>query len=150
MTTLWRGLPALLIGAALLAPVSPAAASESCSFYRWDEPTKEYVLVARLAPRQKFEDTHVYLVDWHCQYCVPAMTARNPDDVFESVDDAQVLTQRLVQQTVEAVTELQVTVPSPGPGSGSPAAGDPWNYPDCPKVAPLWDEKALDAVGGIG
>lgn len=147
MRTLRRALPALLIGATLLAPVSPAAATESCSFYRWDEPTQEYVLVERLYPRKEFKERFVYLVDWHCEYCVPLMQAYDPDNPFENVDP-RLLAQGLVQYVTETGRALEISVPSLS--SVSPAAVDPWNYPDCPKVPPAWDEEALDAVGGIG
>jgi hypothetical protein len=151
MRRLFRALPALLIGATLLAPVSPASAGAwTCSFYRWDEPTQEWDLVAHLRPQKEFKETHVYLVDWHCEYCVPALVARDPDHPFEYAD-AQEVSQYLVAEVAGTVRELQLAVPSPGSASpGELALVDPWNYPPCPKVPPVWDEDALDAVGGIG
>lgn len=146
MRTLWRALPALLVGATLLAPVSPAAASESCSFYRWDEPAREWVLVKRLYPRKEFKETYVHGVDWHCEYCVPMIKVRDPDDVFEQVGVPQPA-HELVEETVETLAAVELPVPSPGPVS--PAGVDPWNGPACPDVPPVWDEEALDAVGGI-
>jgi hypothetical protein len=144
MRKLWHALPTLLIGATLLAPIRPAAAGWSCSYYRWDSPAQKWDLVARLQPQAEFRRTHVLGVDYHCEYCyVPAAPPRDPD-TFDGVDDVKAL----AAETLQTVQEAQLPVPAPG--SVSPVGMNPWDGPACPLVPPVWDEGELGVIGPIG
>jgi hypothetical protein len=138
-------MPALLLGATLLAPVSPARAGWSCSYYRWNSPARKWDLVAHLQPRDEFRRTHVLGIDYHCEYCyVPAVPPRDPDDPVGGVDEVQALAQEVTQ----TVREAEVTAPSPE--SVQAALVDPWNGPACPLVPPVWDADELGVLGAIG
>lgn len=143
MRKLLRAVPALLVAATLLVPVSPASADWSCSYYRWDEATQEWQRVALLQPADEFEATHIWGVDWHCKYnCVPAIPPKDPDDLIPDVDVTWA-----VEPVVSTLDGLGVpTVEELTP----PGIVDPWNGPACPPGPPVWDADELDVAGRHG
>lgn len=136
----WRALPALLVAATLLAPVTPASAGWSCSYYRYDTGTRSWVQVASLQPKDEYRSTHQEGVDFHCEYCyVPTITRRDPENPLGVLGtDPQLIAQDIVATVAEA------QVPEPGA-----VPVDPWSYPPCPLVPPVWDADPLKPVNDV-